>query len=95
MVEVSENLKQIVSNDTMKNTDIVLVTSVVEKIIDSLKVTQKNENQVRFCSDLYLEVNYCPFLSYVLKIISKNYLYKYNLIFKIMCNTIFYNAVFC
>ena len=46
MVEVSENLKQIVSNDTMKNTDIVLVTSVVEKIIDSLKVTQKNENQV-------------------------------------------------
>ena len=76
VVEVSEGLKQIVSNNALNNTDVVLVTSVVEKITDSLKVTQKNENQVRFCSDLYLEDRYCPFLSYISKMLMKNYLSK-------------------
>ena len=46
VVKLSENLKQIVKDDTLNNTDVVLVTSVVEKITDSLYVTQKNENQV-------------------------------------------------
>lgn len=55
-MEVSENLKQIITNDTLNSNDIFLVTSLVEKIIDSLKVTQTNENQVQLCSDLYLEV---------------------------------------
>ena len=49
VVGVSENLKQIVKDDTLNNTDIVLVTSVVNKITDSLYLTLKNENQVRFC----------------------------------------------
>ena len=53
---VSENLKQIVENDTLSDTDIVLVTSVVEKLTNSLTVAQRNENQVRFCSDFFLEV---------------------------------------
>ena len=48
VVEVSENLRRIINNDTLNNSDIVLVTSVVKKIIESLKMTQKNENQVRF-----------------------------------------------
>ena len=43
---MSENLKQIVKDDRLNNTDIDLVTSVIEKITDSLYVTQKNENQV-------------------------------------------------
>ena len=61
-MEVSENLKQIITNDTLNSNDIFLVTSLVEKIIDSLKVTQTNENQVQLCSDLYLEVRCYTFL---------------------------------
>ena len=53
---MSENLKQIVENDTLSDTDIVLVTSVVEKLTNSLTVAQRNENQVRFCLDFFLEV---------------------------------------
>ena len=65
VVEVSENLKQIVKNETLNITDIVLVMSVVEKIIDLLKVTQENENQVRFCSDLYQVFRYLFMLGIV------------------------------
>ena len=48
VVKVSENLKKIVDNETLSDTDIVLVTSVVEKITDSLNATKRNENQVSF-----------------------------------------------
>ena len=65
VVEVSENLKQIVKNETLNITDIVLVMSVVEKIIDLLKVTQENENQVQFCSDLYQVFRYLFMLDIV------------------------------
>ena len=53
VVAVSENLEQIVENDTSSDTDIVLVTSIVEKIANSLTVAQRNENQVRFCLDFF------------------------------------------
>ena len=50
IVEVSENLKQIVNNDTLNDTDdIVLLTSLVEKIIFSFNETNKNESQVCIC----------------------------------------------
>ena len=53
IVEVSENLKQIVNNDTLSDTDdIVLLTSLVEKIIFSFNETNKNESQVCICWDL-------------------------------------------
>ena len=65
VVEVSENLKQIVKNDTLNITDIVSVMFVVEKIIDLLKVTQENENQVQFCSDLYQVFRYLFMLDIV------------------------------
>ena len=51
---MSENLTQIVRNVTLNNTlDIVTVTSIVTKIINSLNSTQRAENEV----NIFLEIN--------------------------------------